>query len=104
VVRLDSASGKQSRVVNASEQGLMLVLPDARPVGTRIHIALHVGDPPGKIEISGVIVHVTPLEGVGPRRPVRAGIFVTDSGPDWIELCRTLAAAQPPDEGGGDNK
>jgi hypothetical protein len=98
VVRLDSAAGKHSRVLNASEQGLMLVLPDARPVGTRIHIALHVGDPPAKIEISGVIVHVTALEGVGPRRPIRAGIFVTDSGPDWIELCRTLAA-QAPGEG-----
>jgi hypothetical protein len=98
VVRLDSASGKQSRILNASEQGLLLVLPDARPVGTRIHIALDVGDPPARIEISGVIVHVTALEAVGRRRPIRAGIFVTDSGPDWIELCRTLAA-RPADEG-----
>jgi hypothetical protein len=91
VVRLDSATGKQSRVLNASEQGLLLVLPDERPVGTRIHITLYVGEPATKIEISGLIVHVTALEGVGPRQPVRAGIFVTDAGPDWLELCRALA-------------
>jgi hypothetical protein len=92
VVRLESLTARQSRVVNASEQGVLLVLPDARPVGTRIHVTLYVGDPPAKIEFSGVIVHVTALESIGVRRPIRAGIFITQSGPDWVELCRSLAA------------
>jgi hypothetical protein len=92
VVRLDSAGTAHSRVLNASERGLMLILPDVRPVGTRIHITLYVGDPPSKIEISGIIVHVTVLESADGRRPVRAGIVLTESGPDWLELCRALAA------------
>jgi hypothetical protein len=92
VVRLDSAAASQSQVLNASERGLMLMLPDARPVGTRIHITLYVGDPPAKIEISGIIVHVTALESISVRRPVRAGIVLTEAGPDWLELCRSLAA------------
>jgi hypothetical protein len=93
VVRLESVDTRQSRVLNASEQGLMLMLPDARPVGTRIHVTLYIGeDPPAKIEITGIIVHVTALEAIGPRQPIRAGIFITESGPDWAELCRTLAA------------
>jgi hypothetical protein len=89
VVRLGSLS-EQSQVINASERGLMLMLPAARPVGTRIHITLHVGDPPARIEISGIIVHVTVLDSVGPRPPARAGIFITEAGPEWAELCRSL--------------
>ena len=92
MVRLDSVASSQSQVLNASERGLMLMLPDARPVGTRIHITLYVGDPPAKIEISGIIVHVTVLESISVRRPVRAGIVLTEAGPDWLELCRSLAA------------
>jgi hypothetical protein len=91
VVRLDPATGGQSHVLNASERGLMLILPDARPVGTRIHITLYVGEPPAKIEISGIIGHLTALESIGPRRPIRAGIFLTEAGQDWIDLCQSLA-------------
>jgi hypothetical protein len=92
VVYLESAAGIQSNVVNASERGVMLRLPEVRPVGTRIHITVHVADPPARIAISGIIVHVTVLETLGARPAMRAGIALTEAGPDWVELCRSLAA------------
>jgi hypothetical protein len=92
VVRLDADVGRRSRLLNASERGLMLILPDARPVGTRIHITVYAGEPPARIDVSGVIVHIAPLEAIGPGRPARAGIFLTTAGPDWLALCRSLAA------------
>ena len=93
MVHLESATGIQSKVINASERGLALMLPDVRPIGTRIHIVLHLGDPPTKIAISGIIVHVAVLETISGRPAIRAGIALTEAGPDWVELCRSLAAA-----------
>jgi hypothetical protein len=94
VVRLESLAGKQSRVLNASERGLMLVLSEPRPVGTQIRVTLYVGEPPAKIEIAGIIVHVTALESADAVQPVRAGIFLTETGQDWLDLCEQLAAKQ----------
>jgi hypothetical protein len=94
VVRLESLAGRQSRVLNASERGLMLVLSDPRPVGTQIRVTLYVGEPPRKIEIAGVIVHTTPLESADAGQPVKAGIYLTEAGPDWVELCQELAVRQ----------
>jgi hypothetical protein len=92
VVYLESATGIQSKVVNASERGVMLRLPDVRPVGTPIRITVHVADPPATIAIAGIIVHVTVLEILGAGPAMRAGIALTEAGPDWMELCRSLAA------------
>ena len=44
-----------------------------------------------EIAVSGVIVHITPLEGADPHVAARAGILLTDVSPDWLALCRRLA-------------
>jgi hypothetical protein len=93
-VRIDSLTSRQSRIVDASERGMALILPHPRAVGTRIHITVQVGNPPTEISVAGIIVHITALEGVSGGSPVRAGIFLTEAGPDWTDLCNRLAAAK----------
>ena len=39
VIKLDlTGSAINSRIVNASQKGMLVVMPDARPVGTRIRV------------------------------------------------------------------
>jgi hypothetical protein len=70
---------------------MLLVMPDARPVGTRIHIKVQLVDPPREIKVSGIIVHCNVSENVDPRFTARAGILLTTSGPEWADLCNQLA-------------
>ncbi|HEX7507704.1 MAG TPA: PilZ domain-containing protein [Polyangia bacterium] len=84
--------GMHSRIVNASSRGMLLVMPDARPVGTKIHITVQLDNPPDEIKVTGIIVHCNTSENVDPRFTARAGILVTAAGPDWDELCKQLAA------------
>jgi hypothetical protein len=71
---------------------MLLVMPDARPVGTRIHVTVQLENPPKEIKVSGIIVHCNNNENVDPRFSARAGILVTTAGSDWDELCTELAA------------
>lgn len=92
IIKLESLTPDiKSRIVNASERGLLLVLPEPRPVGTRIHVKVQIGDPLHEFEVSGIIVHLQQQENVNPKLAVRAGILLTDVGPEWIALCRRLA-------------
>ena len=92
IIHLDlSGSGTHSRIVNASSRGMLLVMPDARPVGTKIHVTVELDNPPKEIKVSGIIVHCNTAENVDPRFTARAGILVTTAGPDWDELCQQLA-------------
>jgi hypothetical protein len=84
--------GMHSRIVNASSRGMLLVMPDSRPVGTKIHITVQLDNPPKEIKVTGIIVHCNTSENVDPRFTARAGILVTAAGPDWDELCEQLAA------------
>lgn len=92
IIRIESLGPEiQSRIVNASERGLLLALPEPRPVGTRIHVRVQIDDPVYEIAVSGIIVHVTPFEAVNPRLRARAGILLTDVSADWRALCRRIA-------------
>jgi len=84
--------GMHSRIVNASSRGMLLVMPDARPVGTRIHVTVQLTNPAKEIKVTGIIVHCNTNENVDPRFTARAGILVTTAGPDWDDLCNQLAA------------
>jgi hypothetical protein len=84
--------GMHSRIVNASSRGMLLVMPDARPVGTRIHVTVQLINPAKEIKVTGIIVHCNTSENVDPRFTARAGILVTTAGPDWDDLCNQLAA------------
>jgi glycerol-3-phosphate dehydrogenase len=92
IIHLDlHGPGTHSRIVNASSRGMLLVMPDARPVGTRIHVTVQLDSPTKEIKVSGIIVHCTTSENVDPRFTARAGILVTTAGPEWDELCGQLA-------------
>jgi hypothetical protein len=92
IIHLDlHGQGTHSRIVNASSRGMLLVMPDARPVGTRIHVTVQLDKPPKEVKVSGIIVHCNSSENVDPRFTARAGILVTTAGPDWDELCTQLA-------------
>jgi hypothetical protein len=95
MIRLDLRSpATHSRIVNASPRGMLLVMPDARPVGTKIHVTVQVQGEgqPNEIHVSGIIVHCSASENVDPRFSARAGILLTSSEQDWIDLCARLAA------------
>jgi hypothetical protein len=92
MIRLDLRSpATQSRIVNASPRGMLLVMPDARPVGTKIHVTVQIQGQPKDIHVSGIIVHCSASENVDPRFSARAGILLTSSEQDWIDLCARLA-------------
>jgi hypothetical protein len=100
IIRLDSLTPAiHSRILNASQKGLLLVMPDARPVGTRIRITVQIEVPPREIIVAGIIVHVAEMENVDPRFTARAGILLTETGPDWSTLCEHLARLRPTDKG-----
>jgi hypothetical protein len=93
MIRLDLRSpAMHSRIVNASPRGMLLVMPDARPIGTRIHVTVHLEEQDKEIKVDGIIVHCSTTENVDPRFSARAGILITFSEPDWIDLCNQLAA------------
>jgi hypothetical protein len=109
IIRLDSLDASvTSRIVNASHRGLLLDMPEPRPVGTRIHVRVSIQDPRFEIEVSGIIVHVeapralppgpgerdgTEKDGAAGSRSARVGVYLTTVGPDWAALCRRLANA-----------
>jgi tRNA pseudouridine-54 N-methylase len=84
-----------SRIVNASQRGMQLVMPDSRPVGTRIRVTVRIEEPQREITVSGIIVHTTTMESVDPRLTSRIGIFLTETGDDWRSLCECLAQLAP---------
>ena len=84
-----------SRIVNASQRGMQLVMPDSRPVGTHIRVTVRIEEPRREITVSGIIVHTTTMESVDPRLTARIGIFLTETGDDWRTLCDSLAQFAP---------
>jgi len=91
LIHLDlNGQATHSRIVNASNRGMLLIMPDARPVGTTIHITVQLDGPPREIKVSGIIVRCTTSENVDPRFTARAGILLTSAGPEWDELCKQL--------------
>jgi hypothetical protein len=90
IIRVDSVGTElASRILNAGDGGMLLVLPQARPVGTRIHVTVRIAAPPSEIYVVGVIVHLTPEP--GGSGAVRAGIALTTGSAEWAALCRRLA-------------
>ena len=84
-----------SRIVNASQRGMQLVMPDSRPVGTRIRVTVRIEEPQREITVAGIIVHTATMENINPRLSARIGIFLTETGEDWRALCDSLARLAP---------
>ena len=97
IIKLDfSGSSIRSRIVNASQRGMLVVMPDSRPVGTRIRVLVQIEQPPSEITVAGIIVHATTMETIDPRYTARIGIFLTETGEDWKALCERLASLPAP--------
>ena len=85
----------RSRIMNASQRGMLLVMPDSRPVGTRIRVTVQIEEPQREITVMGIIVHTSTMESIDPRFTARIGIFLTETGEDWRGLCDSLARLAP---------
>jgi len=96
VIKIDMLGAAiHSRIVNASQRGMLLVMPDSRPVGTRIRVTVQVEAPRQEITVVGIIVHATSMENIDPRFTSRVGIFLTETDDDWRVLCDDLARMAP---------
>ena len=97
VIRFETAGGPEvrSRIINASRNGVLLAMPAPRPVGTRIHLNVRIGEPPADFRLEGIVVHVADNPAaVGPGFKTQVGVFLTSAGTEWETLCRRLAAAE----------
>jgi hypothetical protein len=97
IIRFDAVGGGlRSRVINASRNGVLLAMPASRPVGTRMHGTVRIGDPPLEIKLHGIVAHVAEYPHAAPGVTTQVGVFLTDTGPEWDTLCRRLAESQTP--------
>ncbi len=86
----------RSRIINASRNGVLLAMPAPRPVGTRIHLSVRIGEPPADIRLDGIVVHVADNPAaVAPGFGTQVGVFLTNAGSEWESLCRRLAETSP---------
>jgi hypothetical protein len=101
VIRFETMGPEvRSRIINASRNGVLLAMPAPRPVGTRIHLTVRIGEPPADIRLEGIVVHVAdnPANAT-PGFGTQVGVFLTSAGDQWEGLCRRLLAetsAVPP--------
>jgi hypothetical protein len=92
IIRFESmGSDMRSRVVNASRNGVLLAMPAPRPVGTRMHVTVRIGEPPLEIKLLGIVVHVADNPTAPPGFTTQVGVFLTKTGPEWEALCQQLA-------------
>lgn len=83
IIRLDAASERiLSRILNASTNGLLLAMPEARPIGTRVSITIATPEE-RDLKLEGMIVHTARLSHADPRLTARVGIFLTQVGDAW---------------------
>lgn len=92
VIRIESLEGEvRSRILNASRHGLLLAMPSARSVGTRMHITVQVRAPKVEIVVSGIVAHVFEAKESPPGFEFRVGVYLTKTGHDWGALYRQIA-------------
>ena len=93
VIRFETVGPEvRSRIINASRNGVLLAMPAPRPVGTRIHLTVRIGEPPADIKLEGIVVHVADNpSNAAPGFGTQVGVFLTSAGAEWEGLCRRLA-------------
>lgn len=95
IIRFESmGQDMRSRVVNASRNGILLAMPAERPVGTRMHITVRIGEPLMEIKLTGIVAHVAQNPGGQPGFTTLVGLYLTDVGAEWETLCRRLAPVE----------
>jgi len=81
----------RSRIINASENGLMLAVPSPRPVGTPMGITVFFANPRQEVRVEGVVVHVATRSPLYDNAlPTCLGIYLTEAGEDWGKICASL--------------
>jgi hypothetical protein len=98
IIRLDNVEDGdvRSRIIDASATGLKIAIPAPRPVGTKMHICVRIGDPAYEISVTGIIVHVQQNMDAPPGFTTHVGIYLVEAGPDWAALCRRLVHQDAP--------
>jgi hypothetical protein len=82
----------RSRIINASRNGVLLAMPAPRPVGTKLHLTVRIAEPPADIKLEGIVVHVADnTQNASPGFGTQVGLFLTNAGVEWENLCRRLA-------------
>jgi hypothetical protein len=95
VIRFESMGPEfRSRIVNASRNGILLAMPEQRPLGTRMHVTVRIGDPPSEVKLSGLVVHVGENPEAPPGFTFQVGVFLTEAAPAWEALCRRISEEQ----------
>jgi hypothetical protein len=96
VIRFETVGPEtRTRIINASRNGVLLAMPAPRPVGTRIHLTVRIGEPPADIRLEGIVVHVADNPSAPTGFGTQVGVFLTLAGAEWESLCRRLAEAAP---------
>src|SRR5689334_6094803 len=89
IIRFESVGPElRSRVINASRNGILLAMPAPRPVGTRMHITVRIGEPAMEIKLHGIVAHVAENPGGQPGFTTVVGLYLTEAGVEWENLCR----------------
>jgi len=97
VIRFDSVGADvRSRIVNLSRNGVLLAMPAPRPVGTRIHVTVRIGEPVLELRLSGIVVHVAEKADAPEGFTTHVGIFLTEAGPQWDTFCAQIAEGLKP--------
>jgi hypothetical protein len=92
VIRFETVGPEvRSRIINASRNGVLLAMPAPRPVGTRIHLTVRIGEPPADIRLEGIVVHIADNPAAAVGFGTHVGVFLTSAGAEWEGLCRRLA-------------
>ena len=92
IIRFESVGPEiRSRIVNASRNGILLAMPAPRPVGTRMHVTVRIGEPVIELTVTGIIVHVAENRSAPPGFTTRVGVFLTAVSSEWIALCRKIS-------------
>ena len=95
VIRFESVGPEfRSRIINASRNGVLLAMPEQRPLGTRMHVTVRIGDPPFEIKLTGLVVHVGENASAPPGFTIHVGVFLTEAAPAWEALCRRISESQ----------
>ncbi|HEY0711402.1 MAG TPA: PilZ domain-containing protein [Polyangia bacterium] len=93
IIRFETVDADvRSRIINASRNGVLLAMPAPRPVGTRLHLTVRIAEPPADIKLEGIVVHVADnSQNASPGFGTQVGLFLTNAGVEWENLCRRLA-------------
>lgn len=96
VTVVDTDALFHSRIRDLSENGVFVITPSTRPIGTNIRVSISVKELGVAISARGIIVHEVPAERATRDAPAGIGIMFTEVDEKSLVLLRRLVAAGEP--------